>query len=172
MDEHIELSASAIRYLLALKALGHDGGGIRSVDIAAALGLSKPSVHNMMKTFDEMGLVSKNAYGAAYLTRLGKEIADRYGRYYDSVSELLQKSFPDGEMLMRLFICCFRSCRKKALTGWAEKKKVVLHKMTEIMCALTVATVTLALSVGMRIILKTRIFCEKKRKRKNGQDCT
>ena len=42
MDEHIELSASAIRYLLALKALGHDGGGIRSVDIAAALGLSKP----------------------------------------------------------------------------------------------------------------------------------
>ena len=114
MDEHIELSASAIRYLLALKALGHDGGGIRSVDIAAALGLSKPSVHNMMKTFDEMGLVSKNAYGAAYLTRLGKEIADRYGRYYDSVSELLQKSFPDaGNVDAAVYMLLSRSIQRE-----------------------------------------------------------
>lgn len=123
MDEHIELSASAIRYLLALKALGHNGGGIRSVDIAVALGLSKPSVHNMMKTFDEMGLVSKNAYGAAYLTRLGKEIADRYGRYYDSVSELLQKSFPDAGNVDAAVYMLLSELPEESLDGLGREKE-------------------------------------------------
>ena len=45
------LSPSHIRYLLTMQELDRQGKGVRSSDIAAALGLSKPSVHNMMKTF-------------------------------------------------------------------------------------------------------------------------
>ena len=77
MANRIALTAANIRYLLALKTLEKEGAGTRSVDIASSLGLSKPSVHNMMNTFTEMGLVSKNAYGAAFLTELGKETAKR-----------------------------------------------------------------------------------------------
>ena len=94
MANRIALTAANIRYLLALKTLEKEGAGTRSVDIASSLGLSKPSVHNMMNTFTEMGLVSKNAYGAAFLTELGNETANRYVRYYDSVEGPLKGSFP------------------------------------------------------------------------------
>lgn len=94
MANRIALTAANIRYLLALKTLEKEGAGTRSVDIASSLGLSKPSVHNMMNTFTEMGLISKNAYGAAFLTELGNETANRYVRYYDSVEGLLKCSFP------------------------------------------------------------------------------
>ena len=87
MANRIALTAANIRYLLALKTLEKEGACTRSVDIASSLGLSKPSVH-------KMGLVSKNAYGAAFLTELGNETANRYVRYYDSVEGLLKGSFP------------------------------------------------------------------------------
>ena len=67
------LSPSHIRYLLTMQELDRQGKGVRSSDIAAALGLSKPSVHNMMKTFMDFGLVRKDAYGAAFFTRMREE---------------------------------------------------------------------------------------------------
>ena len=114
---------SRIRKKVSPAAVASAVPGIRSVDIAAALGLSKPSVHNMMKTFDEMGLVSKNAYGAAYLTRLGKEIADRYGRYYDSVSELLQKSFPDAGNVDAAVYMLLSELPEESLDGLGGEKE-------------------------------------------------
>ena len=60
------LSPSHIRYLLAMQELDRQGKGVRSRDIAAVLGLSKPSVHNMMNTFIDFGLIRKDAYGAAF----------------------------------------------------------------------------------------------------------
>ena len=88
------LTASNIRYLLTMKALDSDGRGVRCIALATALGLSKPSVHNMMGTFSQMGLISRNSYGAAKFTAEGSEIAGRYGRYYDCVATLLKSSFP------------------------------------------------------------------------------
>ena len=48
------LTASNIRYLLAMKELEKSCQGLRCVDIAATLGLSKPSVHNMLDNFIEI----------------------------------------------------------------------------------------------------------------------
>lgn len=121
MAQKIVLSAAAIRYLLALKSLEREGGGTRSVDIASALGLSKPSVHNMMKTFDEMGIVSKNAYGAAYLTRIGNEIAGRYGRYYNAVTDLLHNSFPDADNIDAAVFFLLAELPEKSLEGLCGK---------------------------------------------------
>ena len=67
MEEPIVLTASNIRYLLAMKELDHDGSGVRCSAIANALRLSKPSVHNMMNTFRRLGLVQKDAYRACFL---------------------------------------------------------------------------------------------------------
>lgn len=61
------LTASNIRYLLTMKELDGDGRGVRCIALATALGLSKPSVHNMMGTFSQMGLISRDSYGAAFL---------------------------------------------------------------------------------------------------------
>lgn len=88
------LTASNIRYLLVMKELDKDGNGIRCIDIASALSLTKPSVHNMMSTFRDMGLVSKGAYGVVFFTDTGNKIVLKYRRYYDAVSNLLKCSFP------------------------------------------------------------------------------
>lgn len=88
------LTASNIRYLLTMKELGRADGGARCIDIAAALKLSKPSVHNMMESFVKSGLVCKNAYGMAYFTDAGREVAERYARYFDAVGVMLARNFP------------------------------------------------------------------------------
>lgn len=95
MPEETTLTSSNIRYLLAIKNLEKDGRGVRCVDIARELGLSRPSVHNMTDTLVEMGLVTRNASSAASLTKRGEDIAERYGRYYASVSKLLIENFPN-----------------------------------------------------------------------------
>ena len=89
------LTASNIRYLLAVKELGRADGGARCIDIAAALKLSKPSVHNMMDSLSRSGLVCKNAYGMVYFTDAGREAAERYARYYSAVAAMLARNFPN-----------------------------------------------------------------------------
>ena len=89
------LTASNIRYLLAMKELEKSSKGLRCVDIAAALGLSKPSVHNMLDIFIEMGIINKDFYGVASFTEYGNEIALKYSEYYKSLSALLKQIFPD-----------------------------------------------------------------------------
>ena len=89
------LTAANIRYLLTMKALDREDKGVRCVDIASSMGLSKPSVHNMMHTLIQLGLVKKDSYGAAFLTEAGHRIALCYSRYYRSVSGLLRSSFPE-----------------------------------------------------------------------------
>lgn len=89
------LTASNIRYLLAVKELGRADGGARCIDIAAALKLSKPSVHNMMDSLSRSGLICKNAYGMVYFTDAGREAAERYARYYSAVAAMLARNFPN-----------------------------------------------------------------------------
>lgn len=104
MAEEMTLTSSNIRYLLAIKSLETDGRGVRCVDIARSLELSRPSVHNMTDTLVEMGLVERNKSSAAKLTELGENIAERYGRYYNSVSRLLSENFPDMDNI-RTAVC-------------------------------------------------------------------
>lgn len=95
MAQTKNLSASHIKYLLTIIDLDKNGAGVRSVRVAESLGISKPSVHNMMKTFVEMGLIQKNSYGKAVFTRDGQLAAARYERYYGSVSDVLKKAMPE-----------------------------------------------------------------------------
>lgn len=92
--ERKSLSASNIRYLLTMKALVRKGGGVRCVDLANALGHTKPSVHNMTDTLIRMGLVRRSAYGNSFFTDTGLELAERYAGYYEAVSGLISGSFP------------------------------------------------------------------------------
>lgn len=93
MASRKNLTASNIRYLLTMKELDKEGSGVRCVDIASTLKLSKPSVHNMLDTFVEMGFIRKAAYGIAIFTELGNETALRYDRYYRYVSAFSAGAF-------------------------------------------------------------------------------
>ena len=53
------------------------GGGVRSVDIATMLGVSKPSVSHAMKLLREDGYIAMDRYGTVTLMDKGAEIANR-----------------------------------------------------------------------------------------------
>ena len=53
------LTAAHIRYLLVLRELTARNGNTRCVDLAAALELSPPSVHNMVDTLMDLGWRAK-----------------------------------------------------------------------------------------------------------------
>lgn len=68
---------------------------VRCVDIAQSLGISKPSVHSMIKLLSNMELVQKENYGVVYLTEKGLETAERYSRGYDFMLGCLDEVLPD-----------------------------------------------------------------------------
>lgn len=107
MANRISLTASNIRYLLAVQALD-TGNGVRCVDLAAALNHSRPSVHNMMDTLSEMALVQRNAGGVITLSDQGRALAAQYSRYYEAVSGLLQRCFPEMENIQTV-VCMMLS---------------------------------------------------------------
>lgn len=53
----MQIRESAEDYLEAILVLSKKGGGVRSVDIASMLGVSKPSVSHAMKLLREDGYI-------------------------------------------------------------------------------------------------------------------
>ncbi len=79
------LTAANIKYLLVMNELMQDGKGVRCVDIADSLGITRPSVHTMMNTLRDMQLIRKDRYGEAFFTDDGRDLAERYARYFDAI---------------------------------------------------------------------------------------
>lgn len=72
------MTPAAIKYLLVLDDLCREGKGVRSVEIAARMNVSKPSAHSMLQNLCQAGLVEKERYGTVYLTREGRSAAAGY----------------------------------------------------------------------------------------------
>jgi len=89
------LSAAKIKYLIAIYELDQ-GYGVRSADIARKLGVTNPSVHSMVKIFEDMGIVCKEYYGVVRLTEEGRALAVCYGKKFLSLSGLLETVLPDS----------------------------------------------------------------------------
>ena len=62
----------------------------------------------MMDTLSEMGLVQRNAGGVITLSDQGRNLAAQYGRYFEAVSGLLRRSFPDMENIQTV-VCMMLS---------------------------------------------------------------
>ncbi len=73
----MKIQESAENYLEAILMLGQQNGQVRSIDIAAHLGFSKPSISNAMKRFRENGYITMDDTGYITLTPSGLEIAER-----------------------------------------------------------------------------------------------
>ena len=85
------LSASNIKYLLALRSLCGPSNEIRCVSVADALGISKASVHAMMNALKEKNLIEKNHYGMVHFTPEGRSLADQYAACYDVLAGYLHR---------------------------------------------------------------------------------
>jgi Mn-dependent DtxR family transcriptional regulator len=83
-----KMTPSKENYLKVMLGLSNEEG-IRSIDIASALGISKASVSHMMNVLRDEGYITKEKYGAVTLTESGKNVAVNIKRRY----ELLKRFF-------------------------------------------------------------------------------
>ena len=74
------MTPASIRYLLVLDDLCREGKGVRSVEIAARMNVSKPSAHSMLQNLCQAGLVEKERYGTVFLTPEGRRAAAECSR--------------------------------------------------------------------------------------------
>lgn len=72
----LKIQESAENYLEAILVLSLNNPSVRSVDIAAQLNFSKPSVSVAMKNLRENGYISVSPEGRITLTEKGREIAE------------------------------------------------------------------------------------------------
>ena len=78
----MKIHESAEDYLEKILMLQEQKGSVRSIDIAVAMGFSKPSVSVAMKNLRENGYISMDPDGYIKLEAPGMEIAQRiYGRH-------------------------------------------------------------------------------------------
>lgn len=79
--EHPEkaLSAAAIKYLLTIAELCGKDREQDAWTSPAAMGVSKPGAHSMIRNLCEAGLAEKERYGTVFLTDSGREAAELYG---------------------------------------------------------------------------------------------
>ena len=86
----MQIRESAEGYLEAILRLSQKGGGVRSVDIATMLSVSKPSVSHAMKLLREDGYIAMDRYGTVTLLDKGAEIANRIYERHTVLTTMLE----------------------------------------------------------------------------------
>ena len=86
----MQIRESAEDYLEAILVLSKQGGGVRSVDIASMLGVSKPSVSHAMKLLREDGYIAMDRYGTVTFLEKGEEIAVRIYERHQVLTKMLE----------------------------------------------------------------------------------
>ena len=104
--KNVSLTAANIKYLLILHELECcTERGIRCVDIAKRLNITKPSVHTMINNLRDLGLVVKEHYGSVYMTDAGKHAAKRYIEHYSSLKHSIVGSAVASDDDCRDMVC-------------------------------------------------------------------
>lgn len=78
MHNYLKFTSSQIRYMICMLRLSRGGCGVKNVEIATVLDYSKPSVHNMLKSLAEMGVINQESFGLAHFTEMGRSLAKKY----------------------------------------------------------------------------------------------
>lgn len=87
----MKLTASQIRFLLAMLSLTRMGEEVASKNIAKLLGVTRPSVHGMIDQMIKRGLMEKPHYGAARLTQEGTRLAQALEEQQDRLTMLFAR---------------------------------------------------------------------------------
>lgn len=89
---------SAENYLEAILALSEKQGEVRSIDIVAELGFSKPSVSRAMKNLRENNYISMDEKGYITLLPPGREIAEKIYERHQLFKKLLMSMGVDEKI--------------------------------------------------------------------------
>ena len=78
-------------YLETIYKLSESGAPVRSIDVAAEMGFSKPSVSRAIGLLKADGLVEMNNNGILSLTEKGRNIASSIYKRHKTISDFLLK---------------------------------------------------------------------------------
>ncbi len=128
MADTKNVSASIIRFLLAMKHLIDCGEDPGCVHLAKVLECTKPSVHKMMKVLDEKGMIHYRKRMVPTFTWSGLQVAQQYEMCYKVVCELLMED-NDGSDAVSPAVCAYLAelpaCKLNALL---KKKMEIKHE--------------------------------------------
>ena len=116
MTNYTRFTLSQIKYLIGLYRLSADGCGVKNTELARTLGLSKPSVHYMLKSLSALGMVTQKTFGLAHLTEDGHRTARNtpYALPFSNAKWL--NSAETTPSAKTPSAACLRICRLKTLT--------------------------------------------------------
>ena len=87
----MQIYESSENYLKSILMLKEKNGFARSVDVAKALGVTRPSVCNAMKRLRERGMIYFGEKGHILFTEAGKAIAEKVNRKHALLTKALIK---------------------------------------------------------------------------------
>lgn len=87
----MNIHESAEDYLETILRLCEERGAVRSIDIAAELNVTKPSVSYAMKRFRENGYITMDKDNFIHLTEEGLRIAQRVYNRHKVISQFLMQ---------------------------------------------------------------------------------
>lgn len=96
LDNNIKFTFSQIRYIICLFRLSQNGHGVKNIEISCKLGYSKPSVHNMLRSLSELGVVRQEVFGLAFFTDEGRALAQKYAFCYTVLEEKITELCGNG----------------------------------------------------------------------------
>lgn len=76
-------------YLEAILSLEDEKGETRSIDVANALNVSRPSVNKAIGVLKDLGMVEQEPYGAIKLTTLGRNRAEEVENRHNILNNFL-----------------------------------------------------------------------------------
>lgn len=116
MKKHAELTASQIRYLIAIKRLCERQENVRGADIAKELKLSKASVHRMMDFFEQVQDVSVqperikqkfSGFQPCFITRSNASVEHIFAELYTVPQDIRLPYFKIKILELMLFLSVF-----------------------------------------------------------------
>ena len=87
--ERKSISTASENYLEVIYELSKDGRGVRSVDVAKQLQVSKASVNKAVGVLRQAGMVDQQLYGVISLTQQGLERAKEVDRRHRTIKYFL-----------------------------------------------------------------------------------
>lgn len=96
MDNNIKFTFSQVKYIIRFHRLSGEGLGVKNVELANALGFSKPSVHNMLRSLSELGIVRQEVFGLAFFTEKGRVMARKYAFCYAVLEKKITEICGEG----------------------------------------------------------------------------
>lgn len=87
----MKIMESAENYLETILMLSNSGDNVRSIDIVAETGYTKPSISRAVKSLRESGYITVDSHGYIDLTESGREIAEKIYERHRFLSKYLMK---------------------------------------------------------------------------------